>query len=100
MIEKFSTLRILGGSKEVWHEVIDTMFELMSADVNGHEPKVSRDEMADYILFIGTLIHTNKDKLGEELDRETELFKRTVEDGKPVFRDIDQAKAFLKEQDA
>lgn len=100
MIENFSTLRVLGGSKEVWHEVIDTMFELMSANLNGHEPKVSQDEMADYIILIGTLIHTNKDKLGEELDRETELFKRTLEDGKPVFRDIDQAKAFLKEQDA
>lgn len=99
MNEKFSTLRVLGGSKEVWHEVIDTMFELMSADVNGNEPKVSQDEMTNYILFIGTLIHKDKDELEKELDRETELFKRIVEDGKPVFRDIDQAKAFLKEQD-
>ena len=99
MNEKFSTLRVLGGSKEVWHEVIDTMFELMSADVNGNEPKVSQDEMTNYILFIGTLIHKDKVELEKELDRETELFKRIVEDGKPVFRDIDQAKAFLKEQD-
>ena len=98
MNEKFSTLRVLGGSKEVWHEVIDTMFELMSADVNGNEPKVSQDEMTNYILFIGTLIHKDKDELEKELDRETELFKRIVEDGKLVFRDIDQAKAFLKEQ--
>ena len=100
MIENFSTLRILGGSKEVWHEVVDTMFELMSADVNGHDPKVSQDEMADYILFIGTLIHTDKDKLEKELDSETSTFKRLVEDGKPVFKDMDEAKAFLKKQDA
>lgn len=99
MNEKFSTLRVLGGSKEVWHEVVDTMFELMCADVNGHDPKVSQDEMTNYILFIGTLIHTDKDKIGEELDRETELFKRIVEDGKLVFRDMEQAKEFLKEQD-
>ena len=98
MNEKFSTLRVLGGSKEVWHEVIDTMFELMSADVNGNEPKVSQDEMTNYILFIGTLIHKDKDEIGEELDRETELFKRIVEDGKLVFRDMEQAKEFLKEQ--
>lgn len=98
MNEKFSTLRVLGGSKEVWHEVVDTMFELMSADVNGHDPKVSQDEMTNYILFIGTLIHTDKDKIGEELDRETELFKRIVEDGKLVFRDMEQAKELLKEQ--
>ena len=100
MNENFSTLRVLGGSKGVWHEVIDTMFELMSADVNGHEPKVSQDEMADYILFVGTLIHTGKDELEKELDSETSMFKRLVEDGKPVFRDMDQAKAFLKEQGA
>ena len=98
MNEKFSTLRVLGGSKEVWHEVVDTTFELMSADVNGHDPKVSQDEMTNYILFMGTLIHTDKDKIGEELDRETELFKRIVEDGKLVFRDMEQAKEFLKEQ--
>lgn len=98
MNEKFSTLRVLGGSKEVWHEVVDTMFELMSADVNGHDPKVSQDEMTNYILFMGTLIHTDKDKIREELDRETELFKRIVEDGKLVFRDMEQAKEFLKEQ--
>lgn len=100
MNKNFSTLRVLGGSKEVWHEVIDTMFELMSADVNGHEPKVSQDEMTDYILFIGTLIHTDKDKLEKELDSETSMFKRLVEDGSPVFRDMEQAKAFLKEQGA
>lgn len=100
MIENFSTLRILGGSKEVWHEVIDTMFELMNADVNGHEPKVSQDEMSDYILFIGTLIHTSKEKLEKELDSETSMFKKIVEDGQLVFRDMDEAIAFLKEQDA
>ena len=100
MNENFSTLRVLGGSKEVWHEVIDTMFELMSADVNGHEPKVSQDEMSNYIIFVGTLIHTDKDKLGKELDSETSMFKRLVEDGNSVFMDMEQAKAFLKEQGA
>ena len=95
MIEKFSLLSVLGGSKEVWHEVIDTMFELMSAELNGHDPKVSEDEMSNYIVLIGGLTHTKKDELEKELESEMELFKKIVEDGQLVFRDMEQAEDFF-----
>lgn len=90
MNDNFTTLRILGGSKEKWHEVIDTMFELMYADVQGHKPNVSQEEVADYIVLIGTLTTTSKGKLEKELHEETTMFKKISEDGELVFRDMEQ----------
>lgn len=96
MTERFSILTILGGSKERWHVAVDTMFEMMSADVQGHEADVTNEDAADFILLIGTLTNTNQETLEKELDEETTRYKDMVANGKRVFRDFEQADEAIK----